>query len=410
MPGWWVLWSIIAAAAALLALSNDLVLISTIYSFGLMLPLWFIAANLWWVMALIGLWLLIRRFIGAKRASVAVLALLGAVATGFYSLRAAQIAGLPKAEAVALAQVAAKARSMDYTLRLRDAYNPFETCDALCLAALGGGDIQWLRLERFQQNGMPQMLQPVYGKTCADLGLPQMQPSGCLAAAEVTRYSVIIEARNRAECLTDQPEFPADAPCLRFVPDDGRKADLRLTISTADAAVLQAGSASLLRLTELRQLDLQDLRGAVPVDLARYAARSYTVTAAPIPLAPRMSFDNRAGGFDAPTSAVTELLPDFAAVLRDAGVAIGLAIPGVRGMVVPGQVSPLDPVELALVQSRGDDAARIWLRVDPPKPVASPPPKPRSKAEIAAAKQARRAAQDKMITDAIRQGIPGAAP
>ena len=410
MPGWWVLWSIMAAVAALAAISNDLVLISTIYSFGLLLPVWFIAANLWWVMALIGLWLLIRRFAGARPAIVVVLALVSVATTGFYSLRAAQIARLPQSEAVPLAQVVQKPRSLDYTLRIPGAYNPFETCDALCLAAFGGGDIQWLRLERFRTNGMAQRVLPVYGKTCADLGLPPMQPTGCLKPAEVTRYSVIIEARDRTDCLIDQTDFPATALCLRFVPDDGRKADLRLTISTADAAVLQAGSTSLVRLTEMRQLLLQDLRGAAPSDLARHSARAYTVTTAPIPLAPRMSFDNRAGGFDALTSSVTELLPDYAAVLHDAGVAVATATPGVLGMVSPGLMQPLHPVEQALVLSRGDDPAGIWLRVDPPKPIAPPPPKPRSKAEIAASKQARRAAETKMIMDAVRHGIRGAAP
>lgn len=410
MPGWWVVWSIIAAIAALAATSNDLVLISTIYSFGLMLPIWYLAANLWWVMALIGLWLQIRRFAAPKLAAVAVLALVGVAGAGVYGLRAVQIAGLTKVEAVALAKVAAKARSLDYSLRIPDAYSPFETCDALCLAAFGGGDIQWLRLERFQANGMAQLVQPVVGKTCADLGLSPMLPMGCLKEAEVSRYSVIIEARDRADCLTDQPGFPAGALCLRFVRDDGRKADLRLTISTVDASVLQAGSSGLVRLTQMRQLLLQDLRFAAPVDLARHSARSYTVTSAPIPLTPRMSFDNRAGGFNAPTSSVTEPLPDYAAVLRDAGVGVGPAMPGVLGMVAPGFVQPLDPVEQALLLSRGDDAALIWLRVDPPKPAPIPPPKPRSKTEIAASKQARRAAESKMIMDAIQQGISGASP
>ena len=410
MPGWWVLGSIIAAIAGLAACINDLVLATIFASLGLLYPVWLIAANLWWVMGLIGLWLLIRRFAGLGLSLGVMLGLLGLAGAGFYGLRASQLAGLPPAVSEVLAQASGKARSLDYVNARGDAFRPYETCDAFCLAALGGGDLQWLRLERYQSQGMRQVVFPVAGKTCADLGLPEIAPKGCLSAPTFSRFSVIIERRDRADCLTDQPDFPADEICLRFVRDDGRKADLWLEISDSDAPLLSEAQRGLVRLTELRQLRLQDLRGAASVDLARHSARTYTLTSAPLPLVPNVSMNSNGGGLAMPHATVVEPLVDPAVVLQAAGVAVAAVQPEVMGAVYPGRVMPLTAVNRALVASRGADSALIWLRVGPPKPARVLEPKPRSAAEIAASKQARRAAENKMIMDAIRQGTQATAP
>ena len=111
-----------------------------------------------------------------------------------------------------------------------------------------------------------------------------------------------------------------------------------------------------------------------------------------------------------PHATVVEPLVDPAVVLQAAGVAVAAVQPEVMGAVYPGRVMPLTAVNRALVASRGADSALIWLRVGPPKPARVLEPKPRSAAEIAASKQARRAAENKMIMDAIRQGTQATAP
>ncbi|WP_054006652.1 hypothetical protein [Cypionkella psychrotolerans] len=406
----WLWGAIISIVAAGLASDNELVVTTSLYSLGLMLPVWLLAANLWWILALILCWQAANSARGAKFASGIVLGGILALGAGFYALRAGQIAQLPPAEHVTLAQLTIKPQSLDYILQTSGSYSPYETCDALCLAALRGGEIRWIRLVRFQTQMMAHMVFPVAGKTCADLNLPAMQPKGCLAPATLSRFSAIIESRDRAACLAQQPDFPADQPCLTFTADDGRKADLALTITEANAAELLAASGDLVRLTGLTHLTLQDIRGSAPVDLARHTMRSYSQVSAPLPMVPVMSLQSSKGGFNVPHGQLREALPDLPTVLADAGIAVRPSAGFVSGIVDPHVIKPPAPVQHALALTRGADPAAVWLRLDPPKPPPVPPIKRRSAAEIAAAKQARRARDDKMITDAIRSTLPPIAP
>ena len=50
LPGWFTSLFVVALVGFALSWSGDLVLGTSIVTFGLMLPVWYVAANLWWVM------------------------------------------------------------------------------------------------------------------------------------------------------------------------------------------------------------------------------------------------------------------------------------------------------------------------------------------------------------------------
>ena len=63
MPRWWTGWM-----ALVTAVLPGLVFLTSVVTFGLALPFWLIAANLWWVLAFRGVWLFARQSGGRSRA------------------------------------------------------------------------------------------------------------------------------------------------------------------------------------------------------------------------------------------------------------------------------------------------------------------------------------------------------
>lgn len=101
MPRWWTGWM-----ALVTAVLPGLVFLTSVVTFGLALPFWLIAANLWWVLAFRGVWLFARQSGGRSRAWGALGGAVLAVAGLFFGVVALALARLPAMEAEVLARLA----------------------------------------------------------------------------------------------------------------------------------------------------------------------------------------------------------------------------------------------------------------------------------------------------------------
>jgi hypothetical protein len=239
VPFWFVSLSVLAALGALASMSGDLVLVSSIYSFGLLVPVWSVAANLWWVMVVLvpWVWLAYRgRPVWGFGVSLALLVgLAGGLNLYIVQLRDQMVPALPSSP-----PGSAVASGMPTSLEIRSA-GKAETrahdCDLLCERLLAGPDIKWIRVL------------PVEGDDAA-------------------ARSLIYYRADVAACAALDAGFPRDATCLLARPDDGTKAILRIVLTTTgDGFAALRPDHGWVYLTQTRSLTLTDQRGASPAVL-----------------------------------------------------------------------------------------------------------------------------------------------
>lgn len=397
----------LAGLAAALAMADELVIVSLMLSFGLLFPVWIVAANMWWVLLLVLGWRLaslrLGPVMGAALVAVPVLALAGwdriDTARQIAEIRQALPEDPPqRAEGVV--------RSLEYSSEGDDwgnSFDPHETCDPLCFALMEGGGLDWLRLERFVTVDAARLVRPAEGYSCADLSGEQT-PEGCLRPARVARMTTIIARVDAAECRASLADFPDDAPCLRFMADDGRKADLRLILTAGNQGERKALSRRTVTVTSQRGLAVLDSRGEMPVVLARASSLSYDIPR-PVPvLLPSANINRSEHRLRRWTESHRERAPDAALMLAQVGLALAAVRPDERHHVFPGARQALSPTIRALADSRGPDVAAIWTRHNPPDLPKPAPRKSRSPAEIEAARRASEAAQQELLQRWIMEG------
>lgn len=126
--------------AAVLAMIPIVVVMGSLYSFGLTAPVFFVAANLWWVLILLGPVVHLWRAGKLAWGIAASLALAAAVIGGFYALRAASLQAIaaPAAQTMPGALVDRLAASVE--IRDDHARNSADApCDTLCEGLLTAG-------------------------------------------------------------------------------------------------------------------------------------------------------------------------------------------------------------------------------------------------------------------------------
>jgi hypothetical protein len=205
MPRWFIIWSVIAALGGLLSMSGDLVLVSSIYSFGVMIPVWFIAANLWWAMILAApaIWF------GRRNRPVVGLVFSAALLACLIAFLHQKITASRAALTAPLAQYAPGLASRDGPPRSIEIEAPDPSylaepgpdCGAICEGLLLGSATHWVRMNRTSRSPDPDPAPLIYFRASPE------------------------------DCRALDANFPASAPCILARPDDGQKADLRLVLT-----------------------------------------------------------------------------------------------------------------------------------------------------------------------------------
>ena len=145
MPGWYVVWFVVALVGFAASWNGDLFLISSINAFGILIPVWFVAANLWWVMAHVAHWVW---FAGRSRAvlggCISGTVLTAIVAAPTLTTMIQRTAFMLEAQVAKGMMVADPAHALEIPfagerVNRRD-------CDEVCDRSLRGGDVDWVRI------------------------------------------------------------------------------------------------------------------------------------------------------------------------------------------------------------------------------------------------------------------------
>ena len=238
MPNWFISWSIVAVFSWLASLSGRIVIETTLLTNGLVLPLWTLAVNLWWVMILISPWVWLTRrgkpVLGFAITTTMLAVLVACVWLYIGHLRDT-VVPQPAASLTETTPTATPARSLE--IEWTDNRSDLHSCEILCQQVLTGGDIQWLRVSSSPEARLPQR-------------------------------TIIYYRAPEAECAAVARSFPAGATCLLARPDDDAKADLKMEITElGDFYLPLEAEHATLYLTGTMSMTLTDQRGA-PVKLA----------------------------------------------------------------------------------------------------------------------------------------------
>ena len=295
-----VLFWIVAAASAVLAvlaMIPSVVILSTIYSGMLLAPFWALAANLWWVMVLLGP---VVRFSRRGKTLVGVALSAGLAIAGvaaFYGLRSAAMARI-EAPFLTTPDAFAGGAGLPQVVDLivtADGVLGEAACDRLCEALLTGDAV--ITVRRTTTRGD--------------------QPS----STHVFRRS------DPAECQRLDPDFALAATCILMVADDGRPADLRVAIDgKGDGYASRDEVAGLVYLVSSRRIQVTALRGGDETLIHDQTWRVWFEAIAPVPLFANSGFDGNGlhgGGLAPHRERKSDPRLDPAAILATLGVPMG---------------------------------------------------------------------------------------
>jgi hypothetical protein len=219
---------VLPVLGAVLAANGGLVLVSSMLSLGLLIPVWVVVANLWWV------WLLFLPVVVGTRAERALVgALVGAVASAiaYWGMLiwlqagvAREVAGFTPPVVSTDAQPLAEqpARSV-HIITDDQALLAAGPCGALCKGLLYGG-VEWLRV--------------------TDKTFPREPESHTFERADL------------AECVARDADLPEDVPCVRVTADRERTAELVIVYMNDDNTLPETkGFAELLFANRLQITD-----------------------------------------------------------------------------------------------------------------------------------------------------------
>lgn len=287
--------AVVSAVSAVLATIPFVVLISLFYSGFLLAPVWLLAANLWWIMALLApvVWFRTR---GNLWIGVAVsLVLTSAGLVRFFDLRHAALAGIEMPFVTtpnALAEVTAGPMVVEF-LANSDGVLDEAACDALCERLLTGDVVTTVRK---------------------------------ITTGDPT-FTRVFQRSDPEECLALDPDFPTGAPCILMVANAGQPADLRITVDgEGDGYASRDEVGGLVYLVSSRRLRVTVLQDGTETLLHDQSQRIWFEAVAPVPLFPNVGFDGNGmhGGGLAPLRDRKSDPPlDAAAILAGLGLPMG---------------------------------------------------------------------------------------
>jgi hypothetical protein len=274
--------------------SGDMVLMTTMLTFGLMLPIWFVAANLWWVLLMLMPAMILRpRGKGALGLVIGVgtvVVIAGLTQISFMLSRSALTPDAPLTEP-GLALKAGVPTSVEIrSLAEQPSPEAQGVCGNACMAMFNGPDIKWLRLRVDGDEGFRPI---VYHRSDTDA------------------------------CLALDPMFDPETACILARRDDATQADLLIEISQEGNfwSALEKDHGPVY-LTFRQRLTLTDTRPAAPQKLderLRYGWSEPMIS----PLLPGMTALGSGATEDGPRFARSQRQSpgfDIAAILAHSGV------------------------------------------------------------------------------------------
>lgn len=228
MPGWFIVFGLVALCGIVAAQSGNFVLISVLYTLGLMLPASFVLANLWLV------WLVLLPIVLLSQIGRPLQGLMAAgalAAAGMFALQstiAQAVAAFAPQPMISLSGVleARPAQSADVVTNLQE-FLYTGACGVPCEQLLTGG-LEWLRI------------------------IDQSDD-------QETRTSVFRRAPE-AECLALDADFPPGAPCILAASDTGLTAELWIELRKeyAPNSGQHQGITTLMSTTRLQVTDTRN--------------------------------------------------------------------------------------------------------------------------------------------------------
>ena len=332
----WVFW-VVAVASVLLAIVASipgLVIGLTFMSGFLLAPIWPLAANLWWVMALVApvVWFHRR---GKAVSGIAISAALAIAGFGaFYGLRSAAMARIEAPFVTtpgAFTDGVGQPKVVDLIVTA-DSVLGEAACDQLCERLLTGDAVSMVR--RTTSLG-------------DDPGITH-----------------VFRRSDPAECQRLDPDFPPAAPCILMVADDGRPADLRVTVDgMGDGYASRDEVGGLVYLVSGRRIQVAALRAGEETLIHDQTQRIWFEAIAPVPLFANSGFDGNGlhgGGLAPYRERRSDPRLDPAAILASLGVPMGAGRTFVEtqpARVMLGETFPADgyfgpmPYDVALIAS-----------------------------------------------------------
>ncbi len=342
MPRWFIALFITSLVGFMGSWSGDLVLTTSIMTFGIMLPFWYLAANLWWILLLMMPAMFLHKSgkggIGLAIGAGVFVALVTAASVQIDRVRT-RLTPTSPVPASGLAVLAGIPSSLEIVGPSEQHHgNNDVECGVPCQAVLTGPDIKWIRVQTDEQTG-----------------------DGTL---------VYLRA-DAAKCAVLDPNFDGLMPCLQARKDDGARADLRIKVT-------QEGNFwgpmdrdyGLIYLTGIQRLVLSDQRVSPPQVLderVRYAWSEPVI----FPLLPGMTALGSGAKYDGVNiKRHSARSPDFdfVSILAHSGIRPGAYEPRAEGSV--NSVAPYTTALLASILSLADDGtlsagqskiAREWL-------------------------------------------------
>lgn len=333
MPGWYITALLLSLVGFVFSWSGDIVLMTTMLTFGLMFPVWFVAANLWWILLMLMPAMILRPrgkgTLGLVIGVGAVVVIAGVTQLSFMLSRSVLTPDAPVTEP-GLALKAGVPTSVEIrSVPGQSSPEAQGACSKACHAMLYGPDIRWLRL-----------------RTEGDEGFRQ----------------IVYQRSDTSACLALDPMFDPARICILARPDDATEAELLIEVSQeGDFWSALEPDHGPVYLTFRQRLTLTDTRPAAPQKLderLRYGWSEPMIS----PLFPGMTALGSGVSEDGPRFArLQRQSPDFdmAEILAHSGVRLATSedSPEGRGRLT----APQDTALLASVlEWAGEGALSAW--------------------------------------------------
>jgi hypothetical protein len=284
----------------LLSFSASLVAMTTFATLGLALPFWHMAANLWWVLLLIGPVVLLHRanltLVGAA-ISVAICT----AATLWFSARQQSeiLASLPPFTGIQPGAAVPFGPSLFVEINLAEAGDQGQRlCDRLCERLLGGGKVDRVRI--------------------------------VMANADDTVLSRIVYRATPAQCKALDAGFDAAAPCFLVRADDAANEgspDFRISVTSGpERSFRQEDFGGLAFLAAETRTVFEKTSGSAQRVLHDQTDQTWWKAAGPVPFVPKMDFGTGQKGGLMLTWKKTRADPaDIEGIIERAGLPLGPA-------------------------------------------------------------------------------------
>ncbi len=242
MPAWFVKLAIAALIGLVACYNTTFVASSIMFTVGLMIPIWILAVNLWWIALVLAPWAwFARRGFPIRGFLISALVLVALFTLPTFYITQQRQALVPATIDTANLTPLPASGIGSLEMVLTDDIAHLHSCQILCQQLLTGGDLQWIRMVSAPDARLPQRAIVYYRATSKD-------------------------------CTALDHSFPDGAECLLARADDGIPADLQLHLTELGNFYEPMDQYSgIVALTGVQKLVITDLRdGRELITQSRY--------------------------------------------------------------------------------------------------------------------------------------------